>query len=106
MYCVKLIQKKIEKAQAEHGASSGSSVTEDVLAKALGETEKTKRLKGLGFGATRKKIVAQSHYKKIIKECQESVKAMNDRLLALEVRFVFSVFLFVVTCLFFNMIVV
>ncbi|MCL7051695.1 hypothetical protein MKW94_011370 [Papaver nudicaule] len=83
--------KKIEKAQAEHGASSGSSVTEDVLAKALGETEKTKRLKGLGFGAMRKKIVAQSHYKKIIKECQESVKAMNDRLLVLEVRFVFSV---------------
>ncbi|MCL7043694.1 hypothetical protein MKW94_003815 [Papaver nudicaule] len=78
--------KKIEKAQAEHGASSGSSVTEDVLAKALGETEKTKRLKGLGFGATHKKIVAQPHYKKIIKECQESVKAMNDRLLALEER--------------------
>ncbi|MCL7045931.1 hypothetical protein MKW94_007702 [Papaver nudicaule] len=78
--------KKIEKAQAEHGASSGSSVTEDVLAKALGETEKTKRLKGLGFGAMRKKIVAQSHYKKIIKECQESCKAMNDRLLVLEER--------------------
>ncbi|MCL7051813.1 hypothetical protein MKW94_019824 [Papaver nudicaule] len=78
--------KKIEKAQAEHGASSGSSVTEDVLAKALGETEKTKRLKGLWFGATRKKIVAQSHYKKIIKECQENVKAMNDRLLVLEER--------------------
>ncbi|MCL7049585.1 hypothetical protein MKW94_023852 [Papaver nudicaule] len=75
---------KIEKAQAEHGTSSGSTVTDDVLAKALGETEKTKRPKGLGFGATRKKIVAQSHYKKIIKECQESCKAMNDRLLVLE----------------------
>ncbi|MCL7025294.1 hypothetical protein MKW94_027947 [Papaver nudicaule] len=78
--------KKIEKAQAEHGASSGSSVTDDVLAKTLGETEKTKRLKGLGFGTTRKKIVSQSHYKKIIKECQDSCKAMNDRLLVLEER--------------------
>ncbi|KAI3905849.1 hypothetical protein MKW98_006483 [Papaver atlanticum] len=50
---------KLEKAQAEHGADCGSSVTDDILAKAFGEDKKTKGiLKGIGFGATRKKVVA------------------------------------------------
>ncbi|XP_026430211.1 uncharacterized protein LOC113326770 [Papaver somniferum] len=41
---------KLEKAQVEHGADCGSSVTDDLLAKALGKDKKTKRrLKGMGF---------------------------------------------------------
>ncbi|KAI3959317.1 hypothetical protein MKW98_018907 [Papaver atlanticum] len=72
---------KLEKSQAEHGADCGSSVTDDILAKAFGEDKKTKgRLKGIGFGATRRKVVSQSHYKMMIRECQESCRAMNDRL--------------------------
>ncbi|KAI3912055.1 hypothetical protein MKW98_007582 [Papaver atlanticum] len=50
---------------------------------ALGE-DKGVRLKGMGFGMTRKKIAANTHYKLIIKECQESCRAMNDRLVMLE----------------------
>ncbi|KAI3908803.1 hypothetical protein MKW98_029353 [Papaver atlanticum] len=78
---------KLEKAQAEHGDDCGSSVTDDILAKAFGEDKKTKgRLKGIGFGATRRKVVAQSHYKMMIRECQESCRAMNDRLVSYMVR--------------------
>lgn len=62
-------------------------MTDDLLAKAFGEDKKTKgRLKGMGFGATCKKVVSQSHYKLMIRECQESCRAMNDRLVQLEVR--------------------
>ncbi|KAI3845776.1 hypothetical protein MKW98_016535, partial [Papaver atlanticum] len=76
---------KLEKAQAEHGVDCRSSVTDDTLAKAFGEDKKTKgRLKGIGLGATRKKVVAQSHYKLMIRECQESYRALNDRLVQLE----------------------
>ncbi|KAI3850448.1 hypothetical protein MKW98_000258 [Papaver atlanticum] len=78
---------KLEKAQAEHGADCGSSVTDDILAKAFGEDNKTKgRLEGICFGAKRKKVVAQSHYKLMIRECRESCRAMNDRLVQLEGR--------------------
>ncbi|KAI3863756.1 hypothetical protein MKW98_031348 [Papaver atlanticum] len=78
---------KPEKAQEEHGADCGSSVTDDILAKAFGEDKKTKgRLKGIGFGATCRKVFAQSHYKMMIRECQESCRAMNDRLVQLEGR--------------------
>ncbi|KAI3916982.1 hypothetical protein MKW98_016716, partial [Papaver atlanticum] len=38
----------------------------------------------MGFGVTRKNIAANTHYKLIIKECQESCRAMNDRLVMLE----------------------
>ncbi|KAI3925107.1 hypothetical protein MKW98_009757, partial [Papaver atlanticum] len=50
---------------------------------ALGE-DKGVRLKGMWFGVTRKKIAANTHYKLIIKECQESCRGMNDRLVMLE----------------------
>ncbi|KAI3906337.1 hypothetical protein MKW98_013291 [Papaver atlanticum] len=69
--------------EAFHGSDGGSSVTKDVFTKALGE-DKGVRLKGLGFGVTRKKIAANTHYKLIIKECQESCREMNDRLVMLE----------------------
>lgn len=82
-----LTQEKLEKAREKYHADCGSSVTDDILAKAFGEDKKTKgRLKGIGFGATRKKVVAQSHYKMMIKECQESYKALSDRVVQLEVR--------------------
>ena len=60
-------------------------MTNDFLSKALGE-DKGVRITGLGYGVTRKKIAANAHYKLIIKECQENCKAMNDRLVMLEVR--------------------
>ncbi|KAI3932313.1 hypothetical protein MKW98_025033 [Papaver atlanticum] len=69
--------------RAFHGSDFGSSLTDDVLIKALGE-DKEVRLKGMGFGVTRKKIAANTHYKLIIKECQEKCRAMNDRLVMLE----------------------
>ncbi|KAI3959813.1 hypothetical protein MKW98_029850 [Papaver atlanticum] len=54
-------------AEAFYGADCGSSVKDDIFAKAFGEDKKTKgRLKGIGFGATRKKVVSQSHYKMMI----------------------------------------
>ncbi|KAI3938756.1 hypothetical protein MKW98_011908 [Papaver atlanticum] len=64
---------KLEKAQAEHGADCGSSMTDDILAKAFGEDKKTKG----------KEL---SHYKMMIRECQKSCRAMNDRLVKLEGR--------------------
>ncbi|XP_026405304.1 uncharacterized protein LOC113300297 isoform X2 [Papaver somniferum] len=78
--------KKIEEAKSNHGSDGGeSSVTNDLLTKALGE-DKGVRLKGMGYGVTRKKIASNSHYKLIIKECQETCRAMNDRLVMLEER--------------------
>ncbi|KAI3861042.1 hypothetical protein MKW98_003831 [Papaver atlanticum] len=70
-------------AQAQHGSDCGSSVTDDVLTKALGE-DKGVRLKGIRFGVTRKNIAANAHYKLIIKGCKENCRAMNDRLVMLE----------------------
>ncbi|KAI3873481.1 hypothetical protein MKW98_008133 [Papaver atlanticum] len=75
--------KKIEESQAQHGSDCGSSLTDDVLTKALGK-DKGVRLKGTGFGVTRKSIATNTHYKLIIKECQENCRAMNDHLVMLE----------------------
>lgn len=78
--------KKIEEAKSNHGSDGGeSSMTKDLLTKSLGE-DKGVRLKGMGYGVTRKKIAANAHYKLIIKECQETCRAMNDRLVMLEER--------------------
>ncbi|MCL7030765.1 hypothetical protein MKW94_010296 [Papaver nudicaule] len=75
---------KIKKAQAEQGGESGSTVTDDILAIALGDKDKPGRLRGIGFGPTRKKLETQSHYKKLLKDCQDKFEAMNDRLVTLE----------------------
>lgn len=80
-----LIQEKLERAQEEQAADVGSSVTVDVLAKALGD-EKPGKIRGVGYGVTKTKMVVKSHYKKIIKECQVNMMEMNQRLAQLEVR--------------------
>ncbi|KAI3950094.1 hypothetical protein MKW98_008539 [Papaver atlanticum] len=68
LICFTLVRKKLEEAQENHGSDcGGSAVTDDLLAKALGE-DKGVRLKGMGFG------------------CQETYRAMNDRLVMLEER--------------------
>ncbi|MCL7052346.1 hypothetical protein MKW94_025948 [Papaver nudicaule] len=77
--------KKLERAQEEQGADIGSSVTVDVLAKALGD-EKTGKIRGVGYGVTKTKMVVKSHYKNIIKECQVNMMEMNQRLAQLEER--------------------
>lgn len=43
-------------------------------------------MRGIGFGATKTKIAVKTHYKKIIKECRDSMKEVNERLAMLEVR--------------------
>lgn len=60
-------------------------MTVDVLAKALGD-EKPGKIRGVGYGVTKTKMVVKSHYKKIIKECQVNMMEMNQRLAQLEVR--------------------
>ncbi|MCL7021574.1 hypothetical protein MKW94_011507 [Papaver nudicaule] len=75
----------LERAQEKQGADVGSSVTVDVLAKALGD-EKPRKIRGVGYGVTKTKMVVKSHYKKIIKECQVNMMEMNQRLAQLEER--------------------
>ncbi|XP_026417921.1 uncharacterized protein LOC113313378 [Papaver somniferum] len=74
---------KIQRAAEEHGADVGSSVTDDFLSKALGD-DKPGRLIGIGYGATKTKMVVKTHYKKIIKECRDSMKEVNESLALLE----------------------
>ncbi|XP_026416149.1 uncharacterized protein LOC113311536 [Papaver somniferum] len=74
---------KIERAAEEHGAYVGSSVTDDFISKSLGD-DKPGRLRGIGYGVTKTKMVFKSHYKKIIKECKDSMTEMNARLALLE----------------------
>ncbi|MCL7047758.1 hypothetical protein MKW94_012122 [Papaver nudicaule] len=78
-------QKEGNEPNPGYGADVGSSVTDDLLAKALGE-DKPDRLRGIGYGATQTKMVVKSHYKKIIKECQVNMMEMNERLALLEER--------------------
>ncbi|MCL7031571.1 hypothetical protein MKW94_005372 [Papaver nudicaule] len=81
--CVVEALEKLERAQQEQAADVGSSVTVDVLAKALGD-EKPGKIRGVGYGVTKTKMVVKSHYKKIIKECQVNMMEMNQRLAQLE----------------------
>ncbi|MCL7034413.1 hypothetical protein MKW94_022975 [Papaver nudicaule] len=81
--CVVEALEKLERAQEEQAADVGSSVTVDVLAKALGD-EKPGKIRGVGYGVTKTKMVVKSHYKKIIKECQVNMMEMNQRLAQLE----------------------
>ncbi|XP_026417050.1 uncharacterized protein LOC113312516 [Papaver somniferum] len=74
---------KIQRAAGEHGADVGSSVTDDLLDKSLGD-DKPGRLRGIGYGATKTKMVVKTYYKKIIKECRDSMKEVNERLALLE----------------------
>lgn len=73
-----LIQAKIARAEAEHAADSGSSVTDDILVKALG-SDKNGRIRGRGYGVSKKSLVEKNHYEKIITE-------VHQRLAQLEVR--------------------
>ncbi|KAI3940814.1 hypothetical protein MKW98_030133 [Papaver atlanticum] len=64
---------KIQRAAGEHGADVGSFVTYDLLAKDLGD-DKPGKLRGIGYGATKTKIVVKTHYNKIIKDCRDIMK--------------------------------
>ncbi|KAI3946737.1 hypothetical protein MKW98_003300 [Papaver atlanticum] len=63
----------IERAVEERGDDVGSSVTNDLLAKALGD-DKPWRLRGIGYGVTKTKMVVMTHYKNINKECRDNIK--------------------------------
>ncbi|KAI3878586.1 hypothetical protein MKW98_027891, partial [Papaver atlanticum] len=74
---------KIEKAVEDHGVDIGTSVTDDLLVRALGD-EKPGKLRGIGYGETKTNMAVKTHYKKIIKECRDSMKEVNERLSLLE----------------------
>ncbi|KAI3851104.1 hypothetical protein MKW98_010507 [Papaver atlanticum] len=76
-------QKEGKEPNPGHGDDVGSYVTYDILAKALGD-DKPGKLRGIGYGATKTKIAVKTHYKKIIKECRDSMKEVNERFPQLE----------------------